>query len=176
MQDTIHTNSTGNEMATEAYLQQLKATFEQLPHDIPLYLFTAKGHEDVFTNANRQVIRAFRELSSKITLREYDLDSGISPFATGDAIRSGWGPTNLALYGASHVGIFGGIIDTTNVEMILQLDALKTDYYHDEAYPTYLYFNPHDEYKDVEIDGEIRMKNLFSIILNIMNINIEANK
>lgn len=74
MQDTIHTHSTENEMATEAYLQQLKATFEQLPHDIPLYLFTAKGHEDVFTNANRQVIRAFRELSSKITLREYDLD------------------------------------------------------------------------------------------------------
>ena len=74
MQDTIHTNSSENEMATEAYLQQLKATFEQLPHDIPLYLFTAQGHEDVFTNANRQVIRAFRELSSKITLREYDLD------------------------------------------------------------------------------------------------------
>ena len=74
MQEPIHTNSTENEMATEAYLQQLKATFEQLPHDIPLYLFTAKGREDVFTNANRQVIRAFRELSSKITLREYDLD------------------------------------------------------------------------------------------------------
>ncbi|MGD9306412.1 MAG: thioredoxin-disulfide reductase [Desulfobacterales bacterium] len=74
MQNTKHTNSKGNEMATEAYLQQLKTTFEQLPHDIPLYLFTAKGHEDVFTNANRQVIRAFREISSKITLREYDLD------------------------------------------------------------------------------------------------------
>ena len=74
MQDTIHANSTESEMAAEAYLRQLKATFEQLPHDIPLYLFTAKGHEDVFTNANRQVIRAFRELSSKITLREYNLD------------------------------------------------------------------------------------------------------
>ncbi|MGD8286225.1 MAG: FAD-dependent oxidoreductase, partial [Desulfobacterales bacterium] len=54
--------------------RQLKATFEQLPNDIPLYLFTAKGHEDVFTHANRQVIRAFRELSDKVTLREYDLD------------------------------------------------------------------------------------------------------
>jgi thioredoxin reductase (NADPH) len=64
----------GSEMASQAYLQQLKATFEQLPNDIPLYLFTAKGHEDVFTHANREVIRAFRELSSKITLREYDLD------------------------------------------------------------------------------------------------------
>jgi len=63
-----------SDMASDTYLRQLKATFEQLPNDINLYLFTAKGHEDVFTNANHQVIRAFRELSTKITLREYDLD------------------------------------------------------------------------------------------------------
>jgi len=63
-----------SEMASQAYLRQLKATFEQLPNDMPLYLFTAKGHEDVFTQANRQVIRAFRELSSRITLREHNLD------------------------------------------------------------------------------------------------------
>jgi thioredoxin reductase (NADPH) len=63
-----------SDMASDAYMRQLKATFEQLPNDINLYLFTAKGHEDAFTNANRQVIRAFRELSAKITLKEYDLD------------------------------------------------------------------------------------------------------
>ncbi|MGB5746017.1 MAG: FAD-dependent oxidoreductase [Desulfobacterales bacterium] len=63
-----------SDMASDAYLRQLKATFEQLPNDINLYLFAAKGHEDAFTNANRQVIRAFRELSTKITLKEYDLD------------------------------------------------------------------------------------------------------
>jgi thioredoxin reductase (NADPH) len=74
MQDTSNMDPRENEMASQAYLQQLKATFEQLPNDIPLYLFTAKGHEDVFTHANREVIRAFRELSSKITLREHDTD------------------------------------------------------------------------------------------------------
>ena len=63
-----------SDMASDAYLRQLKATFEQLPNEIILYLFTAKGHEDAFTQANRQVIRAFRELGAKITLREYDLD------------------------------------------------------------------------------------------------------
>lgn len=63
-----------SDMASDAYLRQLKTTFEQLPNDINLYLFTAKGHEDAFTNANRQVIRAFRELSAKITLKEYHLD------------------------------------------------------------------------------------------------------
>ena len=74
MQDTSQMDPRESEMASQAYLQQLKATFKALPNDIPLYLFTAKGHEDVFTHANREVIRAFRELSSKITLREYDLD------------------------------------------------------------------------------------------------------
>ena len=73
MQETP-TEANQSDMANEAYLRQLKATFEQLPNDLPLYLFTAKGHEDVFTQANRQVIRAFREFSDKITLREYDLD------------------------------------------------------------------------------------------------------
>ncbi len=74
MQDTSQMDPRQSEMASQAYLQQLKATFDQLPNDIPLYLFTAKGHEDVFTHANREVIRAFRQLSDKITLREYDLD------------------------------------------------------------------------------------------------------
>jgi len=72
MQDTMDTPQ--SDMASDAYLKQLKETFGQMPNDIVLYLFTAKGHEDAFTHANRQVIRAFRELSSKIILREYDLD------------------------------------------------------------------------------------------------------
>jgi thioredoxin reductase (NADPH) len=74
MQDAIQTDAPQSDVASQAYLRQLRATFEQMPHDIPLYLFTAKGHEDVFTKANRQVIRAFREISPKVTLREYDLD------------------------------------------------------------------------------------------------------
>ncbi|MDX2501305.1 MAG: FAD-dependent oxidoreductase [Deltaproteobacteria bacterium] len=73
MQDTTM-DAPQSDMASDAYLRQLKATFEQLPNDIDLYLFTAKGQEDAFTKANRQVIRAFRELSARITLREYDLD------------------------------------------------------------------------------------------------------
>lgn len=84
-------------------------------------------------------------------LREYGLNPEISPFATGDAVRSGWAPTNFALYGASHVGILGGLIDTTNVSMILKLNMNKTDYYQDSAYPTYLLYNPYEEDKTVDI-------------------------
>ncbi|MFX1282973.1 MAG: hypothetical protein ACFFB5_04925 [Promethearchaeota archaeon] len=87
-----------------------------------------------------------------------------SPFATGDAIRLGWGPTNLGLYGSSHVGIFGGIITPTNDEKILQLDCLVTDYYHNEAYPTYLYYNPYDVYKTVEINVGSEAMNLYDTV------------
>jgi len=60
--------------------------------------------------------------------------------------------TDLGLYGSSHVGILGGIIKKTNVEKVLQLDLLKTDYFHPPAYPTYLYYNPCAKAKIVEID------------------------
>lgn len=80
------------------------------------------------------------------------LQYGVSPYATGDAIAGGWGYTNLVLYGSSHVGIFGSIIDTTDVEGILKLDLLKTDFFRDEAYPTFLFYNPYDIDKTVSID------------------------
>jgi len=44
-----------------------------MPHPIPLYLFTAPGQNDTYTEAARQVIRAVRQFTDKITLREYDL-------------------------------------------------------------------------------------------------------
>ncbi|MCK4716922.1 MAG: T9SS type A sorting domain-containing protein, partial [Candidatus Marinimicrobia bacterium] len=85
-----------------------------------------------------------------------------SPYATGD----NWGATNLSLYGASHVGIFGGIIDTTNIEGILQLDICKTDYFQDNSYPTYLYYNPYDEANTVTIDVGSEMVDLYDAVAN----------
>ncbi len=78
------------------------------------------------------------------SLRQYQLtNASISPYATGDAIQGGWAPTNYGLYGASHVGILAGLIDTTTVPRILRVDLLKTDYFHAAAYPTYLLYNPY---------------------------------
>jgi hypothetical protein len=99
-------------------------------------------------------------------MREVDLNSDNSPFATGDFARSGWGATNFALYGSSHVGIFGGIIDTTNVDMILRLDVLKTDYFNDTAYPTYLYYNPYDTIQQVNIDLNSESYDLYDAVSN----------
>ena len=58
----------------EQFMLQLKQTFENLPHDIPLYMFIEKGGDNIFSQTNRQIVRAFRDLSPKITFREYYLD------------------------------------------------------------------------------------------------------
>lgn len=77
---------------------------------------------------------------------------GKSPFSTGDAIRGGWAETNLALYGTSSIGYLGAMLEKTNVEKILKIDLLKTDFFKDEAYPTYLFYNPYDLEQTVQLE------------------------
>ncbi|MBI9070396.1 MAG: T9SS type A sorting domain-containing protein [Melioribacteraceae bacterium] len=107
-----------------------------------------------------------------------------TPFATGDAISGGWSVTNLGLYGSSHIGILGGIIKTTNIPKILQLDLLKTDYYHSETYPTYLYYNPYGETKTVtlnlpggnyDIYESVNNMFIYSSVSTSTDLQIEAN-
>jgi hypothetical protein len=74
-------------------------------------------------------------------------------FAGGDPLTYGWGPlTDYSIYGSAVSGVFGSIIRTTNIEKILQLDLLVTDFYRDEAYRTYLYYNPFGTTQSVAID------------------------
>ena len=87
-----------------------------------------------------------------------------SPFATGDAISGGWGLTNLALYGSSHVGILGGIIETTNVEQILKLDLRRTDYFNASGYPSYLFFNPYAEIKTIDFNAGSGVSDIYDLI------------
>ncbi|NND31776.1 MAG: T9SS type A sorting domain-containing protein [Saprospiraceae bacterium] len=75
--------------------------------------------------------------------------NGLSPVATGDALRGQWAATNLSLYSSSSIGYLGSIIESTNVEKILLIDLLKTDFFNDDAYPSYLLFNPFAEEKEV---------------------------
>lgn len=60
--------------AEQAFLRQLRQTFDQMPNEIPLYLFVGRGQDDVFVQACRQIVRAFRELTPKISIKEYYLD------------------------------------------------------------------------------------------------------
>lgn len=59
--------------------------------------------------------------------------------------------SQFSVYGSGHVGIFGSIIRTTNVKGILQLNLLATDFFSDNAYPSFLYFNPYDTNKKVSV-------------------------
>jgi hypothetical protein len=107
----------------------------------------------------------------------------VSPFAQGDQrvmfvdllenstvpivlYRPAAATTDFGLYGSSHVGILGGIIKRTNVEGILRLDLLKTDYFHAEAYPTFLYYNPHATAKKVDIDVGTEATDLYDVATN----------
>lgn len=77
-----------------------------------------------------------------------------APVAIGDGMH--WNKDNpkvsqFSVYGSGHVGIAGAIISETNVENILQLDLLATDFYKTKAYLSYLYYNPNQEVKEVTI-------------------------
>jgi hypothetical protein len=84
---------------------------------------------------------------------------GLSPFSTGDALGGGWGATNLALYGTGSIGYLGSMIEETNVEKIIKIDVLKTDFFdgknainNSTVYPTYLFFNPYLISKTIEFN------------------------
>ena len=85
-----------------------------------------------------------------------------APVAIGDGMH--WNKNNpkvsqFSVYGSGHVGIAGAIISKTNIENILQLDVLATDFYKAAAFPSYLYYNPNPEVKDVTISvGEKEVK------------------
>jgi hypothetical protein len=63
------------------------------------------------------------------------------------------------------VGIFGSIIETTNVSGILKLNVLATDFFHDKAYPTFLYYNPYTSTKTVSLKiGKGKKVNLYNTV------------
>ena len=59
--------------------------------------------------------------------------------------------TNLSIYSGVWMGLWGAIINKTNVDGILKLDVNKLDFF-SKSYPTFLYYNPFDAAKQVHID------------------------
>jgi hypothetical protein len=77
-----------------------------------------------------------------------------APVAQGDGPL--WAKGNpevsqFSIYGSGHVGIFGSIIRATEVEGILQLNLLATDFFRDKAWPSFLYYNPYAQEKTVQV-------------------------
>jgi hypothetical protein len=92
---------------------------------------------------------------------------GISPVALGDGPNWADGEPEISMfsiYGSAHAGIFGSIIRETNVEKILQLNCLATDFYRKPACPTYLYYNPYNEDKQIEYFNKDEPVDLYDAI------------
>ncbi len=53
---------------------ELSRILSGLEHEVPIYLFTQAGKNEVFNDAARQALRFFRQLTDKIVLREFDLN------------------------------------------------------------------------------------------------------
>jgi hypothetical protein len=85
---------------------------------------------------------------------KYQWDDPNQPLlATGDPIHEHWGPkTDFGLYGSVFVGVYGGMISRTSDDQILRLDLLVTDACRPDAYPSYLYYNPHHDERTVTLD------------------------
>ncbi|MGB5984856.1 MAG: FAD-dependent oxidoreductase [Desulfobacterales bacterium] len=74
MANTMEMGSAAEEAMQQEYMRQLRETFAKLPNDIELLFFTDPRRDDVFCQATRQVVRAFRELTPRISFREYGLN------------------------------------------------------------------------------------------------------
>jgi hypothetical protein len=60
----------------------------------------------------------------------------------------------FSLYSSAQVGIFGSIVRKTNVDKILQLNCNATDFYQKNDFPTYLYYNPYGEAREIRYYNE----------------------
>ena len=102
----------------------------------------------------------------------YDGFKGITPFAQGDGPL--WAPgmppeTMFSVYGSGHAGIFGAIIQPTNVERILRIDCVATDMYlKQKAYPTYLFYNPYPETKSISTDVGSQPVDIYDTVNRVM--------
>ena len=81
--------------------------------------------------------------------------AGVSPVAIGDGPKWVEGQPEesmFSLYSTSIAGVFGAIVNTTDVEGILMLDCNATDFYASYNYPVFLIYNPYGEARTISIN------------------------
>jgi hypothetical protein len=92
-------------------------------------------------------------------------DPGQPMLATGDPIHEHWGPkTDYGLYGSVFVGVYGALIAPTDDPQILRLDLLATDSARPKAYPSYLYYNPHDNDRKITLNVGARPSDIYEAV------------
>ncbi|MDD7984943.1 hypothetical protein PQO01_08295 [Lentisphaera marina] len=134
---------------------------ERYSRDIGKWILNAANASRLFYSdyhpAKKQSSPEWREESQNVIayegLRQFWNENEPALYASGDATKYNWGyDTDFGLYGSSYVGVFGGAIRTTNHKYILQLDCLATEFDRANSYPSYLYFNPYNVVKKVDLE------------------------
>jgi hypothetical protein len=77
---------------------------------------------------------------------------GVTPVAIGDGPKWVAGQPResmFSLYSTSIAGVYGAIVNKTDVDGILALDCNATDFYGENKYPVFLYYNPYHEPRTV---------------------------
>ena len=114
--------------------------------------YMPKDHQTIpqLSDVTKGVI-AYEGIIKKSSYKQYENLEG--PVAQGDGplwvANKNPEVSQFSVYGSAHVGIFGGIIRPTDVEGVLQLNLLATDFYHDSAYQSYLYYNPYPDKRSI---------------------------
>ena len=72
--------------------------------------------------------------------------------------------TNYCLYGGVYIGILGSLLRPTNVPGILQINLRATDTAAPAGYPTFLFYNPYQQMKDVKIKVGSKAVNVYDTI------------
>ena len=62
----------------EKAYRQLKELFENMPQEVPLLLFVAKGEKEPFNQAARQILQVMGQIASKITFKEFELSHEVA--------------------------------------------------------------------------------------------------
>ena len=92
--------------------------------------------------------------------------AGVSPVAIGDGPKWVEGQPEesmFSLYSTSIAGVFGAIVNTTDVEGILMLDCNATDFYASYNYPVFLIYNPYGDARTISINTD-GSSDLFDIV------------
>lgn len=132
------------------------------PDQLPDSLQCLPGYQG-YTNS----IIAYEGLRYEDVVYDVKEHGGRHPIALGDGPL--WNPKNpresmFSVYSTSAVGLFGAMVETTDVEGILRLDCNATDFYACKPYPVYLMYNPFEEEKEVTYTVSGGRKDLFDIV------------
>lgn len=93
---------------------------------------------------------------------------GVSPVALGDGPKWAKGQPEesmFSIYSSSVAGVYGAIVNKTNVEGILKLDCNATDFYAENPFPVFMLYNPYPSSHKVSYSAQSNAK-LYDMLMH----------